>query len=155
MVQSLWKTMWLFLLKSYIHIHMGLPRWHWWSRTQMPMQETQEAQVWSLDWEDPLEEGMAIHSSILAWKIPWTEEPAGLCSKGSQRAGYHWSDLAHTHVHSLKIPCLVIYPEEGKIYNLYKNLYVSVYTPSFTVVKNWKQYKYLSRSKQERNCNSF
>ena len=42
------------------------------------MQETQEMQVWSLGWEDPLEEEMAIHSSILAWKIPWTEEPGGL-----------------------------------------------------------------------------
>ena len=39
----------------------------------------------SLGWEDPLEEGMAIHSSILAWKIPWTEEPGGLWAKGSQR----------------------------------------------------------------------
>ena len=39
------------------------------------MQETQETQVWSLDWEDPLEEEMATHSSILAWEIPWTEEP--------------------------------------------------------------------------------
>ena len=35
-------------------------------------------QVPSLDWEDPLEEGMAIHSSILAWEVPWTEEPEGL-----------------------------------------------------------------------------
>ena len=38
----------------------------------------QEAQVQSLGWEDPLERGMAIHSSILAWRIPWTEEPSGL-----------------------------------------------------------------------------
>ena len=38
----------------------------------------QEMQVWSLGWEDPLEEGMATHSSILAWRIPWTEEPGGL-----------------------------------------------------------------------------
>ena len=37
----------------------------------------QETQVWSLNWEDPLEEGMATHSSILAWKVPWTEEPGG------------------------------------------------------------------------------
>ena len=36
-------------------------------------------------WEDPLEEGMATHSSILAWRIPWTEEPGGLQSMGSQR----------------------------------------------------------------------
>ena len=39
----------------------------------------------SLSWEDPLEEGMATHSSILAWRIPWTEEPDGLQSMGSQR----------------------------------------------------------------------
>ena len=39
-----------------------------------------ETWVWSLGWEDPLEEGMAAHSSILAWRIPWTEEPGGLQS---------------------------------------------------------------------------
>ena len=47
----------------------------------------QETQVLSLDWEDPLEKGMAIHSSILAWTIPWTEEPGGLQSMGSRRVG--------------------------------------------------------------------
>ena len=41
-------------------------------------QETQETQVQSLGWEDPLENEVAIHSSILAWEIPWTEEPGGL-----------------------------------------------------------------------------
>ena len=50
-------------------------------------QETQETQVRSLDWEDPLVEGMAIHSSILAWEIPWTEEPGRLQSMGWQRVG--------------------------------------------------------------------
>ena len=44
-----------------------------------------ETWVWSLDWEDPLEKGMATLSSILAWRIPWTEEPGGLQSVGSQR----------------------------------------------------------------------
>ena len=44
-----------------------------------------ETQVRSLGQEDPLEEGMAIHSSILAWRIPWTEEPGGLQSMGKQR----------------------------------------------------------------------
>ena len=39
-----------------------------------------------MDWEDPLEEGKATHSSMLAWRIPWAEEPGGLRSKGSQRA---------------------------------------------------------------------
>ena len=52
------------------------------------MQETQETQVRSLGREDPLEEEMATHSSILAWKIPWTEEPGGLQSMGSLRVGH-------------------------------------------------------------------
>ena len=49
------------------------------------MQKMEETQVQSLGWEDPLEKEMAIHSSILAWEIPWTEEPGGLQSMGSQR----------------------------------------------------------------------
>ena len=48
----------------------------------------QETWVQSLNWEDPLEEGMATHSSILAWRIPWTEEPGGLQSMGLQRVGH-------------------------------------------------------------------
>ena len=44
----------------------------------------QETPVRSLGWEDPLEKGMATHSSILAWRIPWTEEPGGLQSMGLQ-----------------------------------------------------------------------
>ena len=46
-------------------------------------------QVQSLGWEDPLEKGMATHSSILAWRIPWTEEPGGLQSMGLQRFGHN------------------------------------------------------------------
>ena len=48
----------------------------------------QETGVRSLGWEDPLEKGLSIHSSILVWKIPWTEEPGGLQSMGSQRVGH-------------------------------------------------------------------
>ena len=48
------------------------------------MQETQETRVQSQGWEDPLEEGMATHSSILVWRIPWTEEPGRLWSIGSK-----------------------------------------------------------------------
>ena len=51
--------------------------------------EIQEMWVQSLGWEDPLDEGMVTHSSILAWKIPWTEEPGGLQSTGSQRVGHN------------------------------------------------------------------
>ena len=51
----------------------------------------------SMGWEDPLEKGMAIHSSIPAWRIPWTEEPGGIRFMGSQRVGHDWSNSAHRH----------------------------------------------------------
>ena len=60
--------------------------------------ETCEMQVQSLSWEDPLEKGMVTHSSILAWRIPRTEEPGGLQSIGLQRIGHDRSDLACMHV---------------------------------------------------------
>ena len=60
------------------------------------MQETYKMQVPSLGLEDPLEKEMATHSSILAWRIPWTEEPDGLQSMGLQRVGHDWSNLACT-----------------------------------------------------------
>ena len=49
----------------------------------------QEIRVQSLGWGDPLEKEMATHSSVLAWRIPWTEEPVGLQSTGSQRVGHN------------------------------------------------------------------
>ena len=55
------------------------------------MQETRETQVQSLGQECSLEEEMATHSSILVWRIPWTEEPGGLQSIWSQRVGHHWA----------------------------------------------------------------
>ena len=54
-----------------------------------------ETWVRSLGWEDPLEKEMATHSSILAWKIPWTEEPGGLQSMGLQRVRHDWSTSLH------------------------------------------------------------
>ena len=53
----------------------------------------QETWVQSLGGENPLEEGIATHSSILAWKIPWTEEPGGLQSMGSYRVGRNWAHI--------------------------------------------------------------
>ena len=67
---------------------------HWasqvaqWLRIHLPMQEVR---VQSLGGEDPLEEEMATSSSILAWKIPWTEEAGGLQSTGLQRVGHDWA----------------------------------------------------------------
>ena len=70
-----------------------------------------EIQVQFLGWEDPLEKGMATHSSILAWRILWPEEPGGLQSMGLQRVGHNWvtdtfkkiSALVCWHVFSLHI----------------------------------------------------
>ena len=55
----------------------------------------QETQVWSFSQEDPLEKGMAIHSSILAWRIPWTEEPDGLQSRGC-KVRHYWATNTFT-----------------------------------------------------------
>ena len=67
----------------------------------------QETWVWSLGWEDPLEEEMATHSRIDASVIPWTEEPGGLQLTGSQRVGHDWAQntpatglLEHMSLHS-------------------------------------------------------
>ena len=60
------------------------------------MQGTQETQVQSMGWEDPLEEEMATQSSILAWKIPWTEEPGGLQIMGSHKVGHDSANTTFT-----------------------------------------------------------
>ena len=57
----------------------------------------QETRVQSPGWEVPLEKGIAIHSSILAWGIPWTEKPGGLQSLGSQRVRHYCATNTHTH----------------------------------------------------------
>ena len=88
------------------------------------MPAMQETWVWSLSQKDPLEKGIAIHSSILAWRIPWTEEPGGLQSMGLQTIWHNWAiNTFHFHVlskgeqatlsiiivlvHSLECACLV------------------------------------------------
>ena len=65
---------------------MALSRWHGGIGFALPMQETQVTPVPCLGWEDPLEEEMATCSSILAWKIQWTEEPGGLQFMGSHES---------------------------------------------------------------------
>ena len=75
----------------------------------------QKTWVQSLGWEDPLEKGTATHSSILAWRIAWTEEPGRLQSRGSQRVGHNWA-IKPTHrehlmpVTSFRSCCLFLKP---------------------------------------------
>ena len=65
----------------------------------LPMEEIEEMWVRSLGWEDPLEENMAAHSSILAWGTPWTEEPGWLGSIGLQKVG---QDLKWLSTHACR-----------------------------------------------------
>ena len=65
-----------------------------WVKNPPAMQETQETQVWSLGWEDPLEEGMATHSSILAWRIPMDREAWRATAHGVTKSRWDWSDWA-------------------------------------------------------------
>ena len=67
------------------------------------MQGTQEMQLWFLGWEAPLEQEMATHSSIFAWEIPWTEEPGGLQSMGSQDSDMTEQLSMHVWIYSLCI----------------------------------------------------
>ena len=74
----------------------------------LSIQEPQEMQFQSLGWEDPLEEEMGTHSSILAWKIPWTEEPCGLWSMGPQRVGHDWA-IEHTYITTSEKVCDMLF----------------------------------------------
>ena len=67
---------------------LGFPKWLSSKESACQCRRCQRHKVQSLDWEDPLEEEMATHSSIFAWRIPWTEEPGGLQSMCSHRVGH-------------------------------------------------------------------
>ena len=87
-------------------------------KTPPAMQHTQEMQVQSLGQEDPLVEEMATHSSILAWEIPWTEEPGWLQFMGSQRVRHDWENKhidTHTQMYTHTI---VSESHENKSYAL-------------------------------------
>ena len=72
-------------------------------KNHLTVLETKEM-VRFLSWEDPLENGIAIHSSILAWKIPWMEEPGRLQSMGLPRVGYDWATDTITQVSLVTTP---------------------------------------------------
>ena len=88
-----------------------------WVKKPPTMQETQVAQAQSLGREDPLEEDMATHSSILAWRIPWTEEPGGLQSMGLLGVR-HYSNYTHACMPSVS---LTYYVSQEKYISLFSN----------------------------------
>ena len=81
----------LFLVKSFFQLEHGKILKYWCLVTQTMKNLPAMLETWlqSLVREDPLEKGMATHSSILAWRIPWTEKPGGLQFIGSQRVGHN------------------------------------------------------------------
>ena len=82
----------------------------------------QETQVWYQGWEDPLKKGMAAHSSIPAWRIPWTEEPGGLQSVGLQRVRHDWA--TNTFHYSYTERCLL---KHGfKLLFIFKLIFIGV-----------------------------
>ena len=91
----------------------------------------QKTQVQFLDWEDSLEEEMAIHSNILTWKIPWTEERGGLQSTGPRRTGHDWvtnhtlSVWSWTHTSLSFLTC-----QRGMSYLLYKGHHMWTVEPN-------------------------
>ena len=87
----------------------------------------QETWVRSLGWEDPLEKGLATHSSIVAWRIPWTQKPGGLLSVGSQRVGHD----GETNSFAFTFFARVFYPHSLKKvvhHALITHFHMSLYT---------------------------
>ena len=97
----------------------------------------QETQVWSLDQEDCLKKGMATYSSILAWKILWTEESHRLQSMGSQRVGRDWAISVHFTWRREKLPTPVFWP--GEFHALYSpwGHKLAIYNHSYLRYATW------------------
>ena len=91
------------------------------------MQGTQDTQVQSMGWKDPLEEEMATHSSIRAWKIPWTEEPGGLQS--TQRVRHNWATE-----HVVDLQCCINFSCTAQLYWRLLNCSVHPHTGLFDSV---------------------
>ena len=97
-MRFLWVSNRMLYILVYHHV-TGFPSG--WAVKNLPaMQDIQEMHVWSLRGEYTLQKGMATPSSILSWRIPWTEEPDGLQPMGLQRIGCDWSDWACTSCHT-------------------------------------------------------
>ena len=94
----------LFLYSQEMNL-LRLTMGFWVAQTVKDLPVMQETWVWSLGQEDPLKKGMATHSSILAWKILWTEKPSGVRSMWLQRVLDTTEQLTHSHFHYLITLC--------------------------------------------------
>ena len=87
-VKRYWTSCFHLFITNLLNTYLAHP---WWLRGLKCLSAMRETCVRPLGWEDPLKKKIATHSSILAWKIPWTEKPGGLQSMGSQRVGHDWA----------------------------------------------------------------
>ena len=78
----------------------------------------QDIWVWSLGWEDPLEKDMATHSSILAWKIPWTENPGGPQSMELKRVKHDWVTSTYMHKSNTEFDIFLYKSDSSLIYSI-------------------------------------
>ena len=100
------KGFWIETSSHFIHSKLFIIRYTFSWASLVPQRLKRLPSVWetgvrSLGWEDPLEKEMVTHSGILAWRIPWTEEPGRLQSTGSQRIGHDWVTSLFTFILSL------------------------------------------------------
>ena len=112
-----WSGIYLIISPRYVSIWASLV-----AQRVKRLHAMRETRVWSLCREDPLEKEMAIHSSILAWKIPWTEEPGRLQSMGSQRVSHDWAT-------SLSLSCSCIH--------MYIFMYACIHARTHTYIHIW------------------
>ena len=108
----------VFLDNFYVHKRIYICIHRWASLVSQMVKNPpamQETWVWSLSWKHPLEKGMATHSSILVWRILWTEEPGRPQSTGSQRVRQDWATNTHTRV----CVCVCVY--------IYMCVYIYIY----------------------------
>ena len=103
----------------------------------------------SLSHEDPLNKGKATHSSIFAWRIPWTEEPGGLQSRGLQRVRHNWSDSARMYSTGTTTQYIITYM--GK--NLKRNRYLYMFN-WITLLYTWKQHNTVNQLYFNNNNNN-
>ena len=132
------------MIKCYWYLYNIIQFWGFPSGSAVKNLPTmQEMEVWSLGQEDPLEKEMAAHSSILAWEIPWTEEPGGLQSRGVIRVGH---DLVTKALHGCYFLKGVFFLWPGEINLLTCSIfqknnqkYKKVFIVILLIVKFWKQ----------------
>ena len=106
-----WKyTCLLIIYFSKFKFHISRNRTFLVAQTVKHLSTIRETRVQALGWEDPLEKEMAIHSSTIVWKIPWTEEPGRLQSVGSQRVGHDWATSLHLAGICLLAKFTTVYP---------------------------------------------